>query len=429
MKVGFFFENGERDEGRDLRNIASNSPSMAGTPFMFYLMSHLLGVRENGIEVTLFLRNEMTFAEAVHVELITSLADALDKCELLNIEYLVVKHTNNYWETIRRKSPNDKTKIIIWCHNFVPFKLLTDYAKCKAVERLICVGREQADVYRDHRAFTKTDWIYNCVTTPNYEIAPTGCRKPIVTYIGAIIPGKGFHLLARAWPQVLKAIPEAELYVIGNGRLYGGEDEFGKWNLAEKNYEDSFMGYLTKNDKLLPGVHLMGILGNEKFDILKETKVGVPNPSGLTETFCISAVEMQLMGASIASKQCVGYMDTVRNGTLVNSPNQLADCIIKELRSQEDHYEETRQYIIDNFSHDAVAHQWELLLLEAIPNKKKLHQDLPIIHPDFEMKKWKERSRRLKMKYPVLYSFMPSIGHLYEIWKKVCWAVWKRTNR
>lgn len=426
MRVGFYFELGKDYEGYNLFDINKNNPGFSGTRYMFFLIAHLLAVRDNGIDVTFFLKYNMILADNVHVELTTSFVDVLDKCQLQNIDFLIIKDNANYLKIVKTSRTKIKTKIIVWCHNFVPFGQLTDYAKCKAVERLVCVGREQADVYRDHKAFQKTDWIYNCVTTPNIEITPINNRKPIVTYIGAIIPSKGFHLLARVWPQVIKAIPKAELYVIGNGRLYERVGEFGKWNLAEKNYEDSFMGYLTKNGKLLPGVHLMGILGNEKFDILKITKVGVPNPSGLTETFCISAVEMQLMGASIAAKRCVGYMDTVRNGTLVNSPNQLANCIIKELRSHEDHYEQTRQYIIDNFSQDVVAHQWELLLLEAIPNKKKLHPDLPIIHPDFEMKKWKEKSRRLKTKYPALYSLMPSIGHLYEFWKKVHWAIWKR---
>ena len=170
----------------------------------------------------------------------------------------------------------------------------------------------------------------------------------------------------------------------------------------------------------------MGILGEEKFDILAKTKVGVPNPSGLTETFCNSAVEMQLMGAVIASKRCIGYMDTVQCGCLVDSPSQLADCIVAELQASSDDYAHTRQTIIDNFSQDVVIRQWEELFCEALPQGRRLHDLLPLVNGDFELKRWKERMRHLKERYPALYAFMPSLAFLTEGWKALKWACYKR---
>lgn len=41
-----------------------------------------------------------------------------------------------------------------------------------------------------------------------------------VVYSGALIKQKGFHILAKAWKNILKAVPDAELYVLGGG-LYG----------------------------------------------------------------------------------------------------------------------------------------------------------------------------------------------------------------
>ena len=333
MKVGFLFETGERDEGRDLRSINVNNPGLGGTPFMFYLIAHLLAVRDNDIEVTFFSKYCMNFVAEVHTERITSLADTLTKCEEQHISYLIIGDSENSWETIKERGTEINTQVIIWCHNFVPFRRLTNYAKSDVVARLVCVGREQADIYRDHRAFGKTDWIYNCISNELFRVdtatlTPFSQRPPIVTFMGAVVPGKGFHLLAKAWPSVLEAVPDAQLYVIGSAKLYGGNPELGPYGLAEKHYEKSFMEYLTDNSgQLLPSVHLMGVLGKEKYDILAKTKVGVPNPSGLTETFCISAVEMQMMGAAIASRRCTGYMDTVKNGILIENPKNLASCI------------------------------------------------------------------------------------------------------
>lgn len=431
MKIAIFFAN-KSHEGRDIRNIEAGNPGMGATDYLFFLAAHLLSVRDNGIDVTLMVTHPMTTVEAVRQERVESMTDAFQKCCDKGIDYMIIKHASFYIDEIKRFGNLQKTKLIAWCENFASPKEWTFYGHSKYVERVIAVSREQADACRDHRVFLKTDWIHNCVIVPEKylkQLTPAAERKNIVTYIGAIIQGKGFHLLARAWPKVLAQVPDAELYVIGNGALYGEEVEFGKFGLAEKKYEDSFMGFLSDaHGSLLPSVHLMGIMGNEKFDILRQTKVGVPNPSGLTETFCNSGVEMQILGAVIASKKCIAYLDTVVNGTLVDDPNDLADAIVKELHATNDRYEQTRKYIEDHFSPEVFVRQWERLFLEAIPSGKKLHDELPLVNPDFEAKKWKERMRRIKVRQPWLYSVLPSVGTLVEYWKIVRWAIWKKMN-
>lgn len=430
MKIAFFFDNNAH-EGRDLRHVTDGNPGMAATPYLFFLTGHLLSVRDNGLAVTILLTRRMTFADGVQVQLVGSMTDAYRYCGENGIDYLVIKHSDDYCRAIGCLTDIRQTRFIIWCHNFVSFSSLSAYARSPLVARLITVGREQADAYRDHRAFLKTDWIYNCIESRMFNekavaLTPNHERGPVVTYIGAVIPGKGFHLLAKAWRDVLRQVPEAQLYVIGNGLLYGDTVELGPWQLAEKHYEARIMKYLTVGGQLLPSVHLMGILGEEKFHILAKTKVGVPNPSGLTETFCNSAVEMQLMGAVIASKRCIGYMDTVKCGRLVDSPSQLADCIVGELQSSSDNYAHTRQAIIDNFSQDVVIRQWEELFREALPQGRRLHDLLPLVNGDFELKRWKERMRLLKECHPALYALIPSLAFLTEGWKALKWACYKR---
>lgn len=433
MNVGFFFENGSSDEGMDLRHIDTVCPIKAGTPYLFFLIAHLLAVRDNGISVTLFLWHRMVFNDAIRVECVGSLSEAHHLCAQLGINYLVVKHSDSYWETIKQTRAEAGVRYIVWCHNFVSFRRLRDYAKCDAVARLICVGREQADIYRDHRAFRKTDWIYNTVDNSLFKasgknLTPVSRREHIVTYVGAVIPGKGFHVLAKAWPEVLKAVPDAQLYVIGNGKLYGDDVVLGDYGLAEKSYEKRFMKYLTDDSgRLLPSVHLMGLMGREKYSILEQTKVGVPNPSGLTETFCNSAVEMQLMGAVIASRRCTGYMDTVETGKLIGSPRRLASCITDCLLASDDNYRETFQALEDKFSPETVILQWEELLLHSIAQGKRLQPLLPLVHPDYELKKYKEYLRKAKEQHPWLYTVLPSLGFFTELWKKIKWAVWKYT--
>ena len=61
-------------------------------------------------------------------------------------------------------------------------------------------------------------------------------------------------------------------------------------------------------------------------DILKNIRVGCPNPTGDSETFCLSAVEMQAMGCVVAAMEAPGYYDTFFNGHIskeIRSPTFL----------------------------------------------------------------------------------------------------------
>ena len=43
-----------------------------------------------------------------------------------------------------------------------------------------------------------------------------------VTYIGSLVPTKGFHVLAAVWKTILKEVPDATLNVVGNGSYMVG---------------------------------------------------------------------------------------------------------------------------------------------------------------------------------------------------------------
>jgi glycosyltransferase involved in cell wall biosynthesis len=401
----------------DIRNIAYSNPGIGGSAYLFYLLAFLLSSRDNGIDVTLFTTQKGIFPEVIKSCIAVDFFDAWSQCNNLGIECLIVKPSVHFKKNRTILSSYHHTKIVIWCHNFVGYSDLSFYSRCDNIARLITVGREQMDKYRDHQAFYKTDYIYNCVDCHdvfNKIKVPFSDRKPNVTYMGAIIPSKGFHLLAKAWPQIIQAVPDANLYVIGNGRLYGANAKLGAWGFAEAAYENKIMKYLTADGKLLPSVHLLGVMGKEKYDVLTETKVGVPNPSGLTETFCLSAVDMQIAGARIVSKKCAGYLDTVRNGILVNKDRELARYIIQELKGKINDFEKTKQYIEEYFSYDNFAGQWEKLLLHCIPNGEKLHDETILVNPDFELKRYKERLRKLKTKYPFVRYMIPPLDIFLE---------------
>jgi glycosyltransferase involved in cell wall biosynthesis len=71
----------------------------------------------------------------------------------------------------------------------------------------------------------------------NHEYISPENKEQIVTYVGALIPTKGFHKLAKVWKNILKKVPTAKLQVIGDGKLYNKNAVLGPHGIAEAKYE------------------------------------------------------------------------------------------------------------------------------------------------------------------------------------------------
>jgi glycosyltransferase involved in cell wall biosynthesis len=320
------------------------------------------------------------------------------------------------WKGFDYSRIQSKVRIIVWCHNFCTFENLSLFSKESRFAKLITVGREQMDLYRDHPAYEKSDYIFNCVPFPQrYKERllqkPFSKRDHNVVYLASLVPAKSFHVLAEVWPYVLKCIPDANLYVIGSGKTYFKDAKLGEYGIASQEYEKVFMSpLLDENGECLTSVHFLGNLGEEKYDYLLNSKVGVPNPTGATETFCISAVEMQYLGCSVTAMSAPGYYDTFFNGIITKrSKKSFARTLIKLLKSEKPvgPYSETVERLQANFSIDSVAQEWENLLNGDI--KKHIHPVCPISNKRYRLKWLKELRRKCG-----LHSFFPPIEFFLE---------------
>lgn len=397
----------------DLSGILKSNPGIGGSEYMILCIACLLSMRENGIEVVLYSKTHVRLS-GLNSVLINSFDDALKFVDIQSIDYLVVKHDSQLCTAM--KAYNGRTRFVIWCHNFVE-KELSFYRNSDKVARIITVGKEQMELYCDDMAFYKSDYIYNGISTDidikyKSKVFQFKQRQNNVVYIGSLIECKGFYYLAKAWKSILKNVPDANLYVIGNGCLYDRSVRLGKWKIADEAYEKKFIPFLLENGELLPSVHFMGIMGEEKNDILINSKVGVPNPNGETETFGCTAVEMQLMGCLVATKKCPGYLDTVKNGILYDSTTDLAMSVVKLLKSENNNYWDNYEYIKKNFSFDVVIEEWELLFNCALPDNKPLHNHYIITNRNFRLKGIKEKILKIKMNHPILKK-IPSIEYFY----------------
>lgn len=415
-KIVFFLQNKTLD-GADFTKICNGNPGVGGSEYMIVLIATLLSQRDNGISVRLLTEKDGLFPQVLEYEIVGDIASAIHRADCDGtFDYFIFKHNR---EAIEHDLLHAKSKMefIPWCHNFASHTQLKYYANNNSVASIVNVGREQMDLYRDNLAFKKSVYIFNCVDIQclkRYDIAtnPFAGRPHNVTYIGSIIPAKGLHWLAEAWEEVLRQVPDAQLYIIGSGKLYSRNAVLGPFGIAEKNYEGHLMKYLSKDGEILPCVHFMGIMGEEKNKVLLNTKVGVPNPSGESETFGISAVEMQIMGAKVTTIRCAGYIDTVKNGLLYNKKKQLATSIIKLLQSTDSDYDATIEYFDMNFSQEAVVQRWETLILNGYLPQEELTNSW------FHLKWMKELMRIMKEKISCLY-IIPDIERFYNLRKRI----------
>lgn len=406
MKVAFYLHNKNIMRFSNLYSLEKGNPGIGGSEYMILLISKELTKRNNDIIVRLYIECDGIQDPDIDIRVCNNIETAAYYAAQECFNRFIFDSKQIDWYSKPFNNINNDLRLIPWCHNFPTPELCYLMAYHKNIGRIICVGREQMDLFRDSWAFNKMDYIYNCVPIPilrknEAKLTPNTKRKHVVTYIGSLSPAKSFHVLAQLWKNILTKVPDAELYVIGDGRLYNRNCILGKYGLAEDKYERFFMQYLTVDGKIMPSVHFMGRMGEEKYDILSKTKVGVPNPMGKSETFCITAVEMQAMGAIVTALQAPGYYDTFYNGRICGNLKELENNIVKYLlygsiKSQDKIW----RYIDKNFSINSVIENWERLLLGDL--SKHIHSINPLKNPVYRYKWIKEIIRLLKKNITLL---------------------------
>lgn len=410
-RIAFFLDN-KNLPVRNFKSISDCNPGIAGSEYEFMLIPYLLQNRDNDITPYLLVNVNGDFPHE-HVNQVDTLADCCIFCRKNNISKLVID-IKSYCKDVLDKNALGLS-IIIWAHNTISYRLLDELYSLDYVKKIVNVGREQLELYRDHLATLKSTYIYNIFPSQekDYYWSKIGNRdNHNVVYMGSLIESKGFHLLAKVWKDVLKSIPDAQLFVIGSGKLYDKDAVLGRYNIASPEYEKLFIPYIVdENGKILDSVHFLGILGEEKYDIMGKCKVGVPNPTGKSETFCICGLEMQLMGCNITTIEHPAYLDTILSKEwLFKKEKQLAQYLIKRLLSPNDDLCELYEFVSSNFGVESNIERWEYVLHNI---------GTPIIEPiskfHYQHKLLKDWLFNLKRRYP-RFHMIPSVGRVCNLW-------------
>ena len=232
----------------------------------------------------------------------------------LTAEDVLIFSVANYDDQIRACP----ARLIAWAHNSKDRKF--DELAARA-EQIILLSAPQYDMLRWHVGIKKM----RCIPYPFSPDMFTyrAQAEDHIVYLGALVPAKGFHHYAEALPQVLEG-RQTKVYVIGATQTYGHAGE-GRLGVSSKDYEDVFLPPIERFvDR--GQVVFCGNMGVERFDLISRAKLGLTNPTGASETFCISNFELMSLGVPVMGGFYKGMLETLYRDRrlLLDSPREIA---------------------------------------------------------------------------------------------------------
>lgn len=340
MKVAFFLDN-THIPGIDFREPDQGNPGVGACEYLHvaipFFLERYCGKEIDPIILAPHIDKLPTVLQVFQTE---SIIDAAKKAKELEADFFVFRP--------RQKEESEILDVIDTLElPAIGRAALTPYpehvrkmASSKYFKALVCVGREQYDSLVDTPLKSKLAYIDNGLHVQSCwnDVEDNQQKDPrLVVYMGALVPMKGFHVLAEAWPKILKEVPDAKLSVIGSVKMYGDNLKVGPLGVADDTYERQYIIPYLCNSKgqIDPSVTFHGQMGREKFEIIRRASVGVANPTGQTETCCVSAVEMSACKTSVVSGAYYALLDTVlhnKTGLLGRGVDALARNISMCLR-------------------------------------------------------------------------------------------------
>lgn len=372
MKIAFYLDN-KGNPDADYSNPYGVNPGIGGTQYMIWLISSYLNDVYTDLDIVLLANAVNNMPQNLKCIKSNTYIDALKKAKEIKADILVCR--GPYIEkAFYSEAEKSSIKIIIWNHNFEKYEAANYMAKCSAVRRCVCVSKEQYDRLCDHDIFPKSTYIHNTIFLSEYEKLKRSLSEgKNVCYLGGLYKEKGFLKLAANWRRIEKKVPGIQLYVIGGANLYDHKAKLGKYGLADEKYEQKFIKYLVNKDgQVKPNIHFMGVVGGvEKLNIMKRMDVGVVNPKGAAETFCIGAIEFQALNVPVVTIKKYALIETVCHGVtglLFKTKFGFVNNIVKLLKNKELNIKMGMQgsaFVKQKFNISDISKKWYELLADV----------------------------------------------------------------
>lgn len=411
MTLGFYFDNAGLPY-MDLSQPYLGNPGIGGTQYCFLLLIYYLKKYKPEWEIVVYCKKSELFPEKIKYSVVNGYKDLIKKSEVDNCNFLIIKSDSNveFLEAIK----DGNQRIITWGHNFYLSSLADYIADCDKIVANVFVGKQQYERYIDHDIIKKSTYIFNMLHDP-FPFVNRKINSKTVVYMGALIPSKGFHLLAKIWKDIIKIFPDAKLKVLGSGKLYSREAKLGSYGIADASYEKQFIPYISdRNGNIMQSVEFYGVVNESKYDIFKNAAVGVVNPSARTETFGMGVIEMAFCEVPIVTLNSNGYPDTVisgKTGYLEKNLNGIRNSIIKLLSDSNLNYKlgENAKKEAMRFSPEKIIPLWINLFEKLYYNKtSEIFKFKHISKPYNNNFKWLRFLNRF-IRFNLRIKFIPSI--------------------
>ena len=193
-----------------------------------------------------------------------------------------------------------------------------------------------------------------------------------IGYMGALVPSKGFHLIAENWPEISISLKKigitAILEVIGGSDLYDFEKGH-QFIPCDKEYGNKIYPYIS--NEINKTIFFHGTLNSERYEIMKECDIALFNPRGHGEAFPASILEW--MSLSIPVISCLDYgcadVMTYNKYLIINNEKEISKKLIEYslLKEKEKMDLKKLSFTISNYfssKQGFIMYQWILLFTE-----------------------------------------------------------------
>jgi phosphatidylinositol alpha-mannosyltransferase len=196
----------------------------------------------------------------------------------------------------------------------------------KRMDAFIPVSKVALETIRPHYPYGDYRIVPNGVDIRRFrpDLPPiermASLPNPKVLFVGRLEPRKGLDHLIRAFPMVVREVPDAVLFVVGSGPL-------------EAQYRRMIP------DELRDSIHFEGFVSVEDLPRYYKSADLYTSPAVGGETFGIVLVEAMASGTPVAASNIPGYRQVIRdgeNGLLFDfrDPALYARILVKGLRER-----------------------------------------------------------------------------------------------
>ena len=197
-------------------------------------------------------------------------------------------------------------------------------------------------------------------------------NKIRIGYMGALVPSKGFHLIAENWHEITSSLKKigkiAILEVIGGSDLYDF-DKGHKFIPCDKEYGNKIYPHI-KNE-INKTIFFHGTLNSKRYEIMKLCDIALFNPRGYGEAFPASILEWMSLSIPVISCMEYGCADvmTYNRYLTISNEKEITNKLIKFSMLAEKEKMELKKlsFTISNYfssKQKFIIYQWILLFTQ-----------------------------------------------------------------